>query len=146
MGRDFSGKADDYRRMALKAGRRLIKLTRKTAQHRTEGLQMVGTCYWINHQPAKAFTWWRRAVMEGKKLGAHLELSRCYAEIGKRLLSAPVGYSRFDGLDSRTYLDMARQMFLEMELRADLKAIEAFTCRWADTGSENIWDGGAMHA
>jgi len=146
MGRDFSGKADAYRRMALKAGRRLIKLTRKTAQHRTEGLQMVGTCYWINHQPAKAFTWWRRAVMEGKKLGAHLELSRCYAEIGKRLLSAPVGYSRFDGLDSRTYLDMARQMFLEMELRADLKAIEAFTCRWADTGSENIWDGGAMHA
>lgn len=145
-GRDFSGKADDYRRLAMKAGRRLNRLTRKTAQHRTEGLQLMGTCCWLSRQPAQAFAWWRRAVAEGKRLNARLELSRCYAGIGKCLLTAPVGYSRFDDLDSRTCLDMARQMFAEMGLRADLEDIEDVTCRWADNGPEDGWRGGAMHA
>lgn len=143
---DSSAKSKKYRQRALKSGRQLRKISRKTVQHRTVGLQLVGTCYWFSRQPGKAFKWWRRAVYEGNRIGARLELSRCYCEIGKRLFSAPDGYRRFDGMDSMAYLEKARQMFLEMGLASDLEALEDFTGRRAVHENEDVWGGGTAHA
>ena len=62
--------------------------------------------------------------MEGKRLGAKPDLARTYLEIGKRLLEDQNKKQEINGLTAESYLQMARQIFEEIDLKWDLNEID----------------------
>jgi hypothetical protein len=70
--------------------------------------------------PGKALSWWRNAIEEGKRLGARLELSRVFFEVGRRLRDPHSKHKMLNGLDADAYLEQAGEMFEEMNLQWDL--------------------------
>ena len=112
------------RKHSLRIGRRTVKLTRKRAGYRTEALRLMGTCYWLIGKQKKALKWWGRSVSEGKRIGAHLELSRTYMEIGKRLIEPKSKSKKLYGIKAGEYLEKARILFEEMELQWDLDELD----------------------
>jgi class 3 adenylate cyclase/tetratricopeptide (TPR) repeat protein len=118
-----NGKKSDsfeYRKKAIKSGRMLLKLSQKTAQHRIESYRLKGMYYWFTNNQKKATKWWLKAVKEGQRLGARLQLSRVYFEIGKRLLEADSKYNVLNGIKAEEYLEKASELFEEMGLQWDL--------------------------
>jgi len=111
--------SSEYKKQADKSGRMLLKVTKKVAQHRTESYKLRGVYYWLNNEQEKALTWWHKAIEEGERLGARLELSMVYFEVGKRLLGAESKYKMLDGIKAEAYFERARVLFEEMGLQWD---------------------------
>jgi tetratricopeptide (TPR) repeat protein len=108
------------RNRAAKSCKMLLRISRKAAQHRTESCRLTGVYYWLTNNQQKALKWWHRAIQEGERLGARLELSRAYFEIGKRLLEPKSKHEMLDGIKAEEYLERARSLFEEMDLQWDL--------------------------
>jgi hypothetical protein len=119
--------SSEYRKLAIKSGRRLSKIAQKVAQHRTEAYKLRGVYCWLIKEPGKAFTWWTKAIEEGKRLGARLELARVYFEVGKRLREPHRKSTKLNGLEAETYLEQAGVMFEEMNLPWDLDKLSLLT-------------------
>lgn len=100
--------------------RKMARVSKKAAQHRTELGKLTGKYYWLIEKQDKALIWWRKAISEGKLLGNRLELSRAYFEIGKSLLESKSKYKMLDGITAEKYLEQAKNMFEEMGLNWDL--------------------------
>lgn len=110
----------EFRKKAAKSSKMLLGVSRKAAQHRTESYKLTGLYYWLTNKQKKALKWWHKAIEEGERLGARLELSRAYFEIGKRLLESKEEYQMLDGIRADEYLQRARVLFEEMDLQWDL--------------------------
>ena len=109
-----------YREKAGQSARMMQKFSRKASQHRTDAYKLTGSYYWLNRNDPKALRWWRKAIEEGRRLGARLELSRTYFEVGK-CLSAPGRRPKtLDGADAGDFMKKAGRMFEDMALRWDL--------------------------
>jgi tetratricopeptide (TPR) repeat protein len=113
-----------YRKKANKSGKRLLKVTQKVAQYRTDSYKLRGVYYWLINKQKKALKWWQRAIEEGGRLDARLELSRSYFEIGKRLLEPGSKYKKLSGIKAEEYLEKARALFEEMDLQWDLDELD----------------------
>jgi hypothetical protein len=113
-------KKSKYRKKSLKSGKRLRAGVRKWAGDRTEAFRLMGVYYWILGKQKQALNWWIKSIKEGERLGARLELSRTYLEVGKRLLEPGSKYKELDGVKAKDYLDRARKQFIEMDLQWDL--------------------------
>ena len=109
-----------YRKNAVKSGKMLLRAAIKVAQHRTEAYKLKGLYYWIINNQRSALNWWQKAIEAGESLGARLELSRAYYEIGKRLLEPKSKYKELNGITAIAYLEKARMLFKEMDLQWDL--------------------------
>ena len=110
----------ECRKKALKSGKMLLKQSRKVAQHRTESFRLMGVYFWLTKSQGKALLWWNRTIREGERLGARLELSRTYFEVGKRLLEPESRYKTLNGIKAKEYLEMAKERFEELGLQWDL--------------------------
>jgi tetratricopeptide (TPR) repeat protein len=110
----------EFRKKAAKSSKMLRKVSLKAAQHRTESYKLTGLYYWLTNKQKKALKWWHKAIEEGERLGARLELSRAYFEIGKRLLESKGEYQMLDGIKADEYLQRAGVLFEEMDLQWDL--------------------------
>ena len=113
-------KLSKYRRKAAISCRRLIKESQKVAQHRTESYRLMGLYFWLINKQKRALKWWNKSIKEGERLGARLELSRTYFEIGKRLLEAKSNFKKLDGMKAKEYIEKARVEFEVMNLQWDL--------------------------
>jgi class 3 adenylate cyclase/tetratricopeptide (TPR) repeat protein len=111
------------RHRALKSCRALLRQTRKVAQHRTEAHRLMGVYYWLNEKPSSALKWWRRSIRVGERLGARIQLSRTYFEVGQRLREPGSPYSSLDDVAAQTYLGKAGDLFREMNLEWDLERL-----------------------
>ena len=109
---------------ALKIGKKMIKHAHKVAADRTEAFRLMGTYYWLTGYKIKSQRWWMKSIEEGKQIGARLELSRTYMEIGKRLLESKSKYRELNGIKPDAYLKKARTMFEEMGLQWDLNELD----------------------
>jgi len=109
---------------ALRAGKASLETAGKAVFFKTESLKLMGVYYWLIGKQRKAFQWWRKAIAEGQRLNARLDLSRTYYEIGKRLLEPKSKYNELDGIKAWDYLEKARVMFEEMDLQWDLDELE----------------------
>ena len=98
----------------------LLKQSQKVTQHRTESYRLMGVYYWLINNQKKALKWWNGSIKEGERLGARLELSRTYFEVGKRMLEAESEYKMLNGIKAEEYLERARVLFEEMDLQWDL--------------------------
>jgi tetratricopeptide (TPR) repeat protein len=115
------------RKSAVNANKSMLKVAKKVAQHRTEAYKLQGVYCWLINEPGKALIWWQKAIQEGKQLGARLELSRTYFEIGRRLLDPKSKFKELKGIKAEDYLKKARSMFKEMDLTWDLDEIDKIT-------------------
>jgi len=113
----------EFKKKAGKSSKMLLGVSRKASQHRTESYKLRGVYYWLIDKQKEALKWWHKAIEEGERLGARLELSRAYFEIGKRLLESKGAYQMLDGLRADEYLQRARVLFEEMDLQWDLNEL-----------------------
>jgi len=109
-----------YKRRANNSGRKLLKITQKVAQYRTDSYRLRGVYYWLINRQKQALKWWQKAIEEGERLGARSELSRTYIEIGNRLLGAGSLYHELNGMKAESYIEKARALFREMNLQWDM--------------------------
>ena len=122
-----SGKESELaenRKNALRSGKKLAKVSRKVATVRTEALRLMGTYYWLIGKQKKALRWWSKSTEEGERIGARVELSRTYFEVGKRLTEPKSKFKALNGIKAEEYLEKARSMFQEMDLQWDLDQLD----------------------
>ncbi|MEN8202411.1 MAG: AAA family ATPase, partial [Bacteroidota bacterium] len=110
----------EYRKKALNAGKKAVKICKWVAYERVEVYRLMGTLYWLTGKQKKALKWWKRSIGEAEKLGARLELSRTYFEVGKRLGEPGSRYREMNGKSAESHLELAGLMFEEMDLEWDL--------------------------
>jgi tetratricopeptide (TPR) repeat protein len=114
----------EFRKKTFKSSKMLLKTSRKVAQHRTESYKLTGVYYWLINKQKKALKCWYKAIEEGEDLGARLELSRAYYEVGKRMLEAESKYKTLNGIKAEEYLEKARVLFEEMNMEWDLDELD----------------------
>ena len=112
------------RKSASSTGSKAVKNSKKAYVYRTEALRLMGTYYWLIGEQKKAIKWWGKSIEEGERLGARLQLSRTYFEVGKRLLEEKSKYKELNGIKAEEYLDKAKAMFQEMDLQWDLDELD----------------------
>lgn len=125
-----SGNASDLaecRKQAHKSCKLLIKKSRKVAQDRTEAYRLKGVYCWLTNKQKRALKWWHRSIKEGERLGARLELSRSFFEVGKRLIEPKSRYKMLNGISAEAYLERAKLLFEEMNLQWDLDELNRVT-------------------
>ena len=113
-----------YMNQARKSCKRLLKNTVKSAARRPEAYGLLGQYYWIIGRQKKVVKMWKKSVEEGERAGARPELARTYMEIGKRFLEEKSRYKELNGISAKEYLDKARTMFQEMDLKWDLDELD----------------------
>lgn len=114
----LNDKADisEFKKVALKSGKKAKRNSKKVAGVRTETFRLMGTYYWFIDKQRKALKWWGKSIKEGERLGARPELSRTFMEVGKRLLQQESKYKELYGVRAEEYLTKAREMFEELDL------------------------------
>ena len=115
---------EEYRGAALKSGKKMIANNKKTIFTRIESFRSMGCYFWLIDKQKKALSWWTKSIVEGERLGAKLELSRTYFEVGKRLLESQSKYKDLSGISAEEYLEKAKVLFEEMDLEWDLAELE----------------------
>jgi len=110
----------ECRKKVVKSSRMLVSVSKRAAIHRTESYKLTGVYFWLMKKQKKALKWWRKAITEGERLEARLELSRVYFEVGKRLREPGGRYKELNGIRAEEYLEKARVLFKEMDLQWDL--------------------------
>ena len=108
----------------LKSGKKAVKVCSQAAYERTETYRLMGVYYWLTDKQKNAVKWWEKSILEAEKMGARLELSRTYLEVGRRLSETKSKFQKLYGIDANTYLKKARILFEEMDLQWDLKELD----------------------
>jgi class 3 adenylate cyclase/tetratricopeptide (TPR) repeat protein len=130
--------AEKYRRLFSECLRREHRLLAKVASDRTEAYRVTGNYHWLSGRTRVALGWWKASLDQGDKLGARLELSRTYFEIGRRVTSTLMSRSlsatkrqmlramtnRHLGLTEEDCLCRAEILFREMNLQKDLEELQ----------------------
>jgi tetratricopeptide (TPR) repeat protein len=117
-------RAAQYRKRALKTAKKMIRNSWKIAADITESYNLLGRYYWIIDKQKKALKKWEKGIQEGERLGARLELSRTYREVGRRLSEKKSRYKQLNRIPAQEYLKKAAAMFREMDLQWDLEELE----------------------
>ncbi len=120
-------KLTEYRKKASRSVKMLLRNVRKVAQYRTESYKLTGEFYWLMNKQKTALAWWHKAIKEGERLGARLQLAGVYFELGKRLLGPGSKYRVLDGISVEGYLEMARSLLEEMKLQSYLDELSQIT-------------------
>ena len=111
---------DKPKKQALRSGKNAVRNSKKVIYDVVETFRLMGIYYWLINKQKKALKWWDRSIKEGERLGAHLELSRSYFEVGKHLLEPSSKFTALNNIKAIEYLEKAKTMFEEMELQWDM--------------------------
>ncbi len=125
----YKEEASEHRRYAFKSGKMLIKACQKAALYRTECYRLMGIYTWLTRDQQGASKWWQKAISEGERLGALPQLSRTYAEIGKRFLATEGELSSPDVNRAKEPLQKAKTMFCDLRLHHDLEDLSLVVSR-----------------
>ena len=120
---DNRSSMQEYRKKVKKTGKLLTSVSQRAALYRTESYKLMGVYYWLINKQKKALKYWQKSIEAGEQLGARLELSRAYFEIGKRLLEPGSKYRELNGIKADEYLKNAKVLFEEMALEWDLNEL-----------------------
>ncbi|MEF8942412.1 MAG: adenylate/guanylate cyclase domain-containing protein [Desulfohalobiaceae bacterium] len=109
-----------YKNLSSQTCLKIRKNSKKVISVKTQAFCLMGRYYWILNKQRKALRWWEKSIQVGEKLGARPDLSRTYFEVGKRLLESQSKYKTLNGKEANHYLNKARELFEEMNLKHDL--------------------------
>ena len=112
------------KKAALIVGKRAVKTAKKIAMYSTETFRLMAIYYWLINKQKKSLKWFFKSIKDGELLGAKPELSRTYFEVGKRLLESKSKYKHLNGITAEEYLEKARVLFEEMDLKWDLEQLD----------------------
>ena len=101
--------------------------TKRMASNRVEAYGYMAKYFWLTKKYKKALKYFDKAIKEGERLGANLELSRIYFEVGKKLSKAKLNQDQLNGISAIEYIEKAKSMFEEMDLQWDLDRLERFS-------------------
>lgn len=113
-------------KICLQASKTAVQSAEKVAPKTTESNRARAMILWKygNHKTAlKSF---EKAVTNGERLGAKLELSRTYFELGKFLSDPQVKFNELNGNPVSFFLEKSKSMFEEMDLQWDLEEYKKF--------------------
>jgi tetratricopeptide (TPR) repeat protein len=127
LGKGKTPEAAKYRKQAFQSAGMLAKISRKAAQYRTESYRLTGEYYWLIDKRRQALKWWNKAIEEGDNIGARLQLSRAYFDVGTHLLEADAKKTKLNEMQAEGYLKQAGVMFERMNLRHDLDKLSQVT-------------------
>jgi serine/threonine protein kinase/tetratricopeptide (TPR) repeat protein len=113
-----------FQEKIFKTTRKMIRNSRKIAADITESYNLMGISYWLVGRQTKALRAWQKSIKEGARLGAKLELSRVYYEVGRRLAERTSRVKTLNGITGLDYLNRAREMFQAMDLKWDIDELE----------------------
>ena len=113
-----------YSKKALKSGKKAVRNSKKVAYYCTDVLKVMGTFYWLISKQKKAIRYWDKSIKKGEKLGAKLELSRTYMEVGRRLREPQSQYRCLNGISAERYLEKGKNMIEEMNIQWDLDELD----------------------
>lgn len=113
-----------YKSITFRSGKKAVKVCSQAAFERTETYRLMGIYFWLTGQEKNALKWLARSIREAEKLGAKLELSRTYLEAGIRLSEEKSKKHVLNGISPEEYLEKARDLFSEMNLKWDLVELE----------------------
>ena len=116
-----------YRNKASQSGKHALKNSNKYASDRTEVFRLMGFFYWLVGKQKKAVSWWFSSIKEGERLGARIELSRTYMEIGSRLIEKKSKFRELNGIKPEEYMEKARTLFEGLDLQWDLERLDKVT-------------------
>jgi len=111
---------------AYRLAKQAVRASRKFAPFRTWILRLMGDYHWLIGKQGKALKWWKKSIVKGQSLGARVDLSRTYFEVGKHLLEPQSKTKHLNGIDGKGYLEKARILFIEMDLQRDLDELDRF--------------------
>jgi hypothetical protein len=114
-------------RTARRAGKAAISCSKKWVLDSVEVNRLVGTWLWLAGRKGRAIRYWKESMRLGVHLGARLELSRTWMEIGRRLREKKSPLKTIDGIAADQYLAKARTFFEEKNLGWDLENLRALT-------------------
>ena len=114
----------------LTSAKQAVRVSKRHALYRTWIQKSVGEYYWLTGKQKKALSWWGKAIEEGTELGAKMDLSFTYFEIGKRLLESHSKHQNLNGIEAKGYMEKARTLFEEMGLERDLENLDRLKTRY----------------
>jgi serine/threonine protein kinase/tetratricopeptide (TPR) repeat protein len=112
-----------FRKKALKTAKKTIKNSHKIASDIVEAYKLMGIYYWLLGRQKRSLKWWEKSIEEGERLGAMIELSRTYMEVGKKLLEKKSRFKDLNGITSHQFLAKAKIIFEELDLQWDLREL-----------------------
>ena len=89
-----------------------------------EVFRLMGTYYWLTADQKSALSWWTKSIDTAKKLNTPPELARTYLEVAKRLGEPGSSIYTLSDLDINSYLTMAYNIFMKLNLEWDLAELE----------------------
>jgi len=119
-----------FSKIAHQSGRRAIKNSKKYAFGRAELLQLMGRYYWLIGRQKRAIGTWENGIKEAERLGARVESARIYMEIGRRCREVKSRNLKINAINPDEYLNMARNLFEEMDLQQDLAELDKIIGGW----------------
>ncbi|HHE65251.1 MAG TPA: hypothetical protein ENL09_04440 [Bacteroidetes bacterium] len=99
---------------------------KRSAYNRVEAYGYMAKYLRMTKKYGKALKYYDKAIKEGERLGANLELSRVYVEVGKFLLSGELKQKGYNGITPEGYFQNGKSMFEEMGLKWDLEQLDIF--------------------
>jgi tetratricopeptide (TPR) repeat protein len=111
----------------LQASKTAVQSVEKVAPKITETHRVRAMILWKYGKHKAALKSFENAIMHGERLGAKLELSRTYFELGKFLSDPLVKLNELNGNPASLFLEKAKTLFEEMDLQWDLNAYRKFT-------------------
>jgi tetratricopeptide (TPR) repeat protein len=116
-------------RELLKTAEALIRKSRKNPSTMCRAYHLKSILLMRLNKDRQALRTLAQAVEAGEKYDLRPDLARVFFEMGKFLLDPGKKQNKVNNLSGRDYLQKARVMFEEMELRRDLEEYEGYVGR-----------------
>jgi len=114
----------ELRKKGNKSRKKALQAAKKHGFTYISVIMISGTYFWLINDQKKAIKCWNEAIEEGARRRQKLWVARTYMEVGKRLLEKNSKYKELNGITAEKYLEMAREMFEEMDLQWDLDELD----------------------
>jgi class 3 adenylate cyclase/tetratricopeptide (TPR) repeat protein len=115
-----SGRPDSRTAKRARASvRKAVQVATKIARERVEAYTLAGRLNWLLNRQRAALAWWRKALVEGERLGARPAVARTLEELSVRLSETDRAPADLDGFDAAACLERAREIFAAIGLDGD---------------------------
>lgn len=109
---------------AKRSRRRAVGIVSKVAYRGPEVFRNAGRAAWLAGRPSEAQRLWSRSIQSARELEMLPDLARTYSEVGRHLARDGRGPRRLADRDADSYLEEARGIFTQLDLRWDLERLE----------------------
>jgi hypothetical protein len=103
--------------------KKALASARLMARDAVEAHGLAARVHWATGAHAKAFKSWERALMLGERLGTRPEIARIHRDLARAAADAPPGHARFRDTEPQHWTELARSMFDELGLDAELREL-----------------------